>query len=275
MKPIILFRSDERNKEEYKVASQYFEVITQRALINKRDKILCRYSALPYMKELENDVTLLGGSLINSYKQHLYCADIQNWYEDLKEYTFPTWFSVEEIPLNEEGPFVIKGRTNSRKFQWNSKMFAKDRSDIGRVVNNLLDDPFIAEQGLVFRKYIQLETLLEAPQGMKVNREYRFFYIKEEGYAFPIKIGEGFYWSSHIEDVKDMWKTYTIDPCRQLADKVARIVCDKIPFVCIDVGLKHSENSYEPILIEVNDGCMSGLSCIDPKDFYRKLSEIF
>ena len=270
--PIILFRPDESNKQEFELAKQYFEVITQRAEINKRETVLCRYSCLPYMKELENDVNILGGKLFNSYKNHQYCADIQQWYSDLEEYTFPTWFSVEEIPLSENGPFVIKGRTNSRKFQWKSKMFAKDRSDVGRVVGNLMDDPFIAEQGLVFRKYIPLKTITESLQGLRITEEFRFFFVKIKDYFSPFCIGESFYWGAHLEDIQDVNRTLIPYSASRLASKIANIVCEKVNFVCVDIGIKEDG---DPILIELNDGCMAGLSCINPDKFYRNLKDAF
>ena len=67
--------------------------IEYRSLIDEleqRTTIIGRYSVLPFYKELEIDVLNVNNcELINSYEQFKYCADLQNWYQDLSDLTPP------------------------------------------------------------------------------------------------------------------------------------------------------------------------------------------
>src|SRR3990167_6819334 len=110
----ILFRQTLAEENEFETAKKYFEVIESRSLVRPGDKIICRYSALPYYEELEKDVLLLGGTLINSYKQHRYVADISEWDWDLEEFTPKTYFQYDDVKMWDQHSFVIKGKTNSR-----------------------------------------------------------------------------------------------------------------------------------------------------------------
>ena len=45
----------------------------------KNSVVIARYAALPYYRELENDLKAIDCELVNTYKQHRFIADLQNW----------------------------------------------------------------------------------------------------------------------------------------------------------------------------------------------------
>lgn len=55
----ILFRQTLAEENEFETAKKHFEVIDSRSLVKPGDKIICRYSALPYYEELEKDVLFM------------------------------------------------------------------------------------------------------------------------------------------------------------------------------------------------------------------------
>ena len=97
MRNIILYRDDTGWKYESAAAQKYFTCIKSRMQIQAGDLVIPRYSALPFYNEQENDINYVGAKMINSYHQHLYVADLQNWVEDLKDITPQTWNSVAGI----------------------------------------------------------------------------------------------------------------------------------------------------------------------------------
>lgn len=64
MNPVILFRKNEAVEEEFEVAKRFFPVVEHRSDIPTNSLVICRYSALPFNKELEYDVENLGSKLI-------------------------------------------------------------------------------------------------------------------------------------------------------------------------------------------------------------------
>lgn len=125
MTPVILYRRlDNADENEVNaINANSFKLTESRLDIKYGELVIGRYSVLPYYQEQERDIDKIGAKLINSYKQHLYIANLRNWYEDLKEFTPKTWFSLEGC--NYSGPFVLKGHTNSRKFQWDTHVCPK------------------------------------------------------------------------------------------------------------------------------------------------------
>jgi hypothetical protein len=101
---------------------------------------------LPFYKEFEDDIKYLGGNLINSYREHCYVADLQNWYYDLEEYTPKTWFRLDQLP--ETGPYVLKGKTNSKKHKWSTHMYAKNKEKAMNVYSLLSTDGYIGHQDI-------------------------------------------------------------------------------------------------------------------------------
>jgi hypothetical protein len=179
-------------QEELTAAKAHFPCITSRMAIAPDQLIIGRYSVLPFYRELEQDIQYIGARLINTYEQHLYVADLQNWVADLGALTPVTWSRLEDIN-GTTGPFVLKGATNSKKFQWKTHMFARDWLEAGTVYDRLCEDGLIAQQRIYIRQYVPLTTYFEDVVGLPVTKEFRFFVYNGE-----ILTG-GYYWSSHID----------------------------------------------------------------------------
>jgi len=75
-KAIIYYRDDYDWQQESEAAFHYFGAVSNRVLIPYNHIVIPRFSALPFYKELEWDVEFLESTLINSYKQHQYVADL-------------------------------------------------------------------------------------------------------------------------------------------------------------------------------------------------------
>jgi hypothetical protein len=259
--PVILFRQnfnlkDSDISEEFKTAQNFFHVYEYRNRIPPYSLVFGRYSCLPFYKELEQDLKSNGSLLINSYDQHTYIADIMNYYRDIEAFTPKTFETWANLP---EGKYVVKGRTNSRKFRWNTHMFANNKQDLIEVVRRLLDDEFIADQGLIVREYVPLRQIDEGLNGLPISNEYRLFFYKDQ------LLCSGFYWASHFN-------TFTNIPQDGLefAKKIAKIVSKNTNFFVMDVAEK-ADGGW--IVIELNDAQMSGLSLCDPEVLYSNLKK--
>jgi len=259
MEPVVLFRKGYEQEEEFNIAKEYFRVVEYRSEIPANSLVIPRYSALPFYKELEVDVTNLGSTLINSHIGHLWIADF-DYYHDLKGYTPRSWTESEFAYCDEEGPFVLKGLTNSRKFRWNTHMFAETKRQAVAIGAELMQDPLISQQGIIYRKYIPLKTFEIGINGLPFTNEFRFFFYKETILAY------GFYWST----MENLELGKISDEGIQLAKDVAKIASQHVDFFVLDVAEKQ-EGGW--ILIEINDGQMSGLSEINPHVLYSSLNE--
>ena len=254
MKACILYREDQSNKGERKVAEKYFPVVSSRLDCEGYNLVIPRYSALPFYRELETDLTKLRARMINSHLEHQYVANF-DYYEDLKDVTPETWFRPVDVP-KDSGPWVLKGRTNSRKFQWGTHMFAANWERLGEVYNELMNDPLIGQQDVIIRRYVELEKVEDSIAGPPFTNEWRFFFYK------GIYLESGYYWSSADKEGKLDTKG------GMLAHQIANRIKDQIPFVVIDIA-KTAEGKW--ILIELNDGQMSGLSMCNPVNLYARL----
>lgn len=262
----MLFRASLTEEGELETAKKHFPVVGSRSLVQRDALIVPRYSSLPYYDELERDVLIMGGRLINSYHQHLNVAQISRWYPSFQGMTPKTWFSVyEAYASGYEGPFVLKGETNSRKHLWKTHMYAPDRASMRTVFERLLDDSLLNTQSIVVRAY---EKFLRYPVesiGPPVTNEWRCFFYK--GFL----LASGFYWSEHLEQIQavtgglprmSMRGVKFID---KIGERLAQFDC---PFVVADVA----ETQYgDWRLVELNDGTMSGLSCVSADALYKNL----
>lgn len=254
----ILFRNSDETDDEFHACQDVFgEIYEYRSQIPENTRVIPRYSVLPYYEELEEELKLKRSYLINSYEQHRYVADIQNWYPDLKEYTPKTYFIWSELG---DGKYVVKGRTNSRKHQWNRRMFAEGREQLLSVIRSLMDDSFVNDQGLCVREYIPLVTYGTGINDIRFTNEWRCFFLGN------VLISYGYYWShSHYEKPKDLPRKAI-----QFVNKIASIVSEFIEFFVVDIA---QTETGDWIVIELNDAQMSGLSDINPNQFYRSLKE--
>lgn len=254
----VLFRSTKDTLEEEDVARKYFQVTNSRMDLTDCT-VIGRYSVLPYYKELEQDLLLQNSKLINSYFEHLYISTF-DYYWDVEEYTPKTWFDIKEVP-NKGGPFVLKGQTNSRKFNWNTKMFALDFQRAVAIHNELSCDDLLGPQGIIIRQYEKLKTYEIGLNGLPFTNEWRFFFYKEDLLSF------GYYWTM-AEEQKWELSNAGLD----FAVKIAKIIAQHTNFFVLDIAQKEDGDW---ILIEVNDGQMSGLSLNQPDTLYSKLSKKF
>jgi hypothetical protein len=268
MRLVVLYRASEFDDIELTAATDAgFFCTSSRMHIQPGDLVVGRYSVLPFYREQEEDIEIAGARLINTIGQHGYIADMQNWIEDLKDLTPETWFRLEDVPKDGPGSFVLKGATNSKKQAWSTSMFARDYAAASTVYSRLCDDGFIGTQPIYIRRYVPLVRLGEAIGGLPLTKEFRFFVCNGEVLA------GGFYWAAFQEDIVEQGGVIpdiTEVPSAFLEEAVRRVK-DHAPFVVIDVA---QTETGEWIVIELNDGQMSGLSAVDPKVLYRRLHEV-
>jgi hypothetical protein len=260
MKPIIYFRGSLAEEAEKAAAAKYFDIVERRTAIPSNSLVIPRYSALPYNAELEEDIKALGSQLINSHTEHVYVADLRNWYEHLEPYTPRTWFSMDQVP--NKGPFILKGATNSKKYRFWTQMFAKDRADAWNVFSELSADSLIGSQSIYVREYIPLRRLCDqiTSQEPPISEEYRFFVLDGKVLA------KGFYWSTYMDDIEEEVNPDFV-PNDFLQEVISR-VAGFIRFFVIDIA-RTADGRW--IIIELNDGQQSGLSAIDPDILYKNL----
>ena len=260
VKPVILFRKDFDSEGEMEVARKYFPVYENRCAIPDNTFVIPRYSFLPYAQEFEHDMQAKNCYLINSYHQHRSVADISTWAMDplFEGLTPKTWDRLEDIP--EHGPFVLKGETNSKKFQFNTHMYAENKKEAIQVYGRLLEDSLISQQKVYIRKFHPLVRLSQGFNGLPISKEFRLFV------AYGEVVGQGFYWASHAQDIDVPAADYPADFVKKLINLIGR----GINFFVMDIAQEENGNW---ILIEINDGCMSGPSCVDPEALYSNLAE--
>lgn len=266
--PTILFSKPADPTGEYQseleVAQKHLLVIGSRMKVLPGQLVIGRYSVLPFYKELEEDIKYVGGKLINTYRQHRYIADLQNWYADLARFTPETWNNIASVP-DDCGRVVLKGETNSRKERWKTHMFANNKQEAIDVFMRLNDDGFIQGQNIYIRKFVDLVTLTKSPiTDQPITLEYRFFCCDGK------ILTSGFYWSNFMEDVKEQLTVSTPVEATELVEKVLLEIDDKARFVVVDVA---QTKSGQWVLIELNDGQMSGLSENNPDELYKALSD--
>lgn len=264
MKPCFLFRSELDVEHEIDIASQYLPTYTYRSLIPGKSVVIGRYSVLPFYKELSNELKCKGSNLVNSPSEHAFIANVLEWgsdnpYSALYGLTPKSWDQWHSIP---EGAYVVKGCTNSRKHQWNTRMFAPNKAAIADVVSHLLDDVLIADQGIVVREYVPLKTIEVGLNGLPITNEWRTFWYRDQ------MLCKGFYWASHPHlESQARWS----EAAEKLAHEAARRVSEHATFFVLDLA---ETEKGDWIVIEVNDGQMSGLSACDPHELYGNLAKL-
>jgi len=267
---IILYREGDMNAAELAAAKQYFICTPTRMDIRKDDLVIGRYSVLPFYKEQERDVRYVGAELINTFRQHNFVADLWNWYDLIKDHTPETWRRLEDLPDNTQ--FVLKGKTNSKKFEWDTDMFAKDKAAAGIVYSRLTADYMIGNQDIYIRRYVPLKTYMIGIKGLPVTKEFRFFVLNGN------IISGAYYWSSHVDDFKELGLTIpdVMEVPRDWLQGIIDTIGNSISFYAIDVA---QTESSQWIVIELNDGQMSGLSENNPETLYMgmalRLSDAF
>lgn len=253
----VLFRKSLAEEGEFDVCRKYFLTSEYRTFIPYCSLVVPRYSCLPYYRELEVDLQNRGCQLINSYEQHKWIANFE-WYNTLKDHTPKTWdFEYDFCRCQYDGPFVVKGKTNSRKFQWNSQMFAKNKRDAIEVASEISKDSMIGNQGIIIREYVPLKTYEIGLNGLPFTNEWRFFFYKTN------LLSCGYYWSCAEKT------DYEVEPNMiGYALNLAKIVSNHVNFFVLDIAENEDE---EYMLVEINDASMSGLSENNPHTLYKQL----
>lgn len=261
---VVMYRESLLDDGELAAIKENFEHTTQTRMdIREGDLVIGRCCMVPFYKEVARDIELAGGRCINSYKQHMYVADLNNYVEDLKEFTPRTWDDLSRIP-RDIGPLVLKGETNSKKHAWATHMFAPDWQSAGDVYARLTQDGLIGDQKIYIREYVPLVKLGESIGGCPISKEFRIFVYDEE------PIAAGFYWHAFEDDVIAQGNSIpdtTEIPERFVEDVLIR-VGRKVPFYVIDVAQGVDGRWW---VIELNDGQQSGLSANDPRKLYANL----
>lgn len=253
----ILFRKNNSNKEEFEIARKYFNLTTLRTEANNCT-VIPRYSALPFYSELYADLWNLNSHVVNCVNNFNYIANFE-YYDDIKDFTFQTWFDSYNVPNNI--PLVVKGVTNSKKFYWDSQMYCNNREDAFKKVAILRQDSMIGDQQIIYRKYQKLKTFEIGINGLPFTNEWRFFYYKNQ------LIDYGYYWV--IADKPEL-ATIT-ESAKSIVQNVADIISKRNNFFSIDIA---ELDTGEWIVVEINSGEMSGLQSIDPDNFYKNLRNI-
>ena len=256
--PVVYFRESLAEPEEVEAAKRHFRVITQRTHVRPGELVIPRYSALPWNQELCLDLVELGGIPINTYRQHCYVADVRNWYYDLGDLTPRTWFALDQIP--DEGPFVVKGATNSKKLLWDTHCYAADKRAAAEVFVRLAQDSTIGVQPIYVRQFVPLRRLATGLHGLPISEEYRFMILDGNVLA------SGFYWSSHVDELPESYSSDVVP--ESFIQDVIRRVGNHIRFWVADVA-RTAKGDW--VLIELNDGQQAGLSEIAPDALYREL----
>lgn len=256
MKAQILLRPGLAEGGEFEAASTYLPTVRYRTEISPGSLVIPRYSSLPYYDELEQDVRRLGGTLINTYEQHRWIADF-HYYNELRNFTFETWTESTISRAPADIAYVVKGRTNSRKFQWRSSMFAENRRRAVEIGADLYADSMIGTQGILYRRYVPLKKVEEGINGMPMSNEYRFFFLRDAILA------SSFYWA-----IAENVPVGIPAAATNLAKKIAVIAAAHTNFFVLDIA---ETEAGDWVLVEMNCGTMSGLSLIDPVDFYSNL----
>lgn len=260
---VIWFRVGQDNAEEFQVAKETLEglpisVVRYRDEIPDNSLVIPRYSVLPFYEDTERELLRRNIHLINSYEQFRYLEEME-WARDLAEWTPQTWFPGEYGLIPDEGSFVVKGKINSRKWDWNRRMFAPTKADIRPILESLLDDSLISEQGVVVRLFERFQKLDEGLNGLPIINEWRLFFFGEHLFDYC------FYWSI-LDEEEIPWHLPGV--IRKLGNSLAKQVSRKLNFFTLDLAIR--ENG-EARLIEVNDGQMSGLNSCGPGEYYQTL----
>lgn len=256
----LLFRDSPDFKEERQVAAKYFPAFSSTHEVPYNSKVILRYSAQPFFKEVVRDLKFRNSAPINSLEQVSYINGM-DWVADLGEKTPKTWFEGEfaNIP---DVPTVAKGKVRSIRERWNTDMFCPPSVDHRKALYvRLLDYDAIREQGIVFREYVPLKNHGAAFTGMPIANEWRFFYYQN------FLIDFGYYWVSYKEREKNECPPEAI----AFAQECANIVGKKAGLYSLDIAEKESGGWTA---IEINEGQQSGLCGINAASFYASLKNL-
>lgn len=203
-----------------------------------------------------------GAVLANT--EHDWVSDIRQWAPVLGDFTPKTWVSLDDVYSSGfEGPFFVKGIDKSLKVDFNEFCFAADLERLPVVLGNL-KRALPVEQPLVIREFTPLTTYGVSPvTGMPIAHEFRVFVYDGE------ILSEGFYWESVRK--QDNLSLVDAPSYEGFIASVVERVGEWCKFYALDIALT-AEGEW--IVIELNDGCLSGLSANDPDVLYSRLFNV-
>lgn len=264
MKPIVLFRSDLWSAGEMLTCQQYFPVSESRMNLPENSKVIGRYSVLPFYHELVRDLQYINSELINNSQEHSFISRF-DWYYPIEEMTPKTYFDAtmaagafNDMPHG----MILKGRTNSAKaWEW---MYADSKDSFYRIDKFLHQHEMIAAQGVVYREYVPLKIIEKSviPNSFNFVNEWRCFFYKTQMLAF------GYYWTMASEAAIEKANQQNLGEMLMVAQDAVRKLAEHTNFFVVDVA-ETADGRW--IVIEVNDGQMSGLSLCDEKLLYQNL----
>ena len=141
-------------------------------------------------------------------------------------------------------------------------MFAPTKKDAINIACDLDADSLISSQEKIIRRYIPLETVEIGINGLRFTNEWRCFCYGTE------VISIGYYWSNASDAENINGNSQYRSEVNIFASKISKIMGEFVTFYAIDVA--KTENG-DWIVIEINDGQMSGLSMNDPDVLYQNL----
>lgn len=215
--------------------------------------VIPRFRALPFGRELEEEVRTRGSLLVNSWHEHSAVANIFSWAHLLEGLT-PACYTLEDLPHLPEGAYFLKGETNSLKHSWFTSSYAPDRASVLRVADRLRSDLTTGSQQVVirpFQAYRQLGTMVD---GRPLFHERRVFTYRGR------VLSDAWYWSSCRDMVEG---DPTLRPAlyqatlREALEKVAHVA----PLLVLDLA-EYPDGAWG--VVELNSGPMAGLSDNDP-----------
>ncbi len=225
--------------------------------------VVPRFRAIPFGKELEDEIAHRGARLINTYAEHRNIANIFVWAKELSDASLtPAVYGIHELEKLPEGEYFVKGETNSLKFQWHSAAYAPTRSALFDVISAVSNDSTVGGQALAIRPFVHFRKLGEGIVGQPIFHERRAFV-----YGRTV-LGVAPYWSSYPEFRADAIDESKFSTCLY---KLVNATEKHAPFRVIDMA---ELPTGEWQLIELNDGSMSGLSDNDAKAIWKNLSEV-
>lgn len=247
--------------KELLAAKKFFPCVSLLTDIKEYNLVINRYSVYPFPLDQEKEILNIGATPLNTHYQHRYIADLGNYVADLKGLTPKTWDKLSDTP--EEGPFILKGETNSRKSNWKQDMFAANKKEASEVHSRLCGDTLIGQQKIYIREFIPLVTYTHGIGGIPITKEFRFFICDGE------IISSGYYWQNYAEDLESIPNPKEVP--QEFLNKIIEIVKPNISFFVVDVA--QAQNG-DWVVIELNDGSQAGLSCNDPEKLYSNLKMV-
>jgi len=256
---VVLFRTFE-HEDEAQVAIRHLRLITRLEEVRAGDLVVGRFSLTPFYEALEAEILARGAHLAVPYADARYIADM-DWVKDLKGMTPATWIGgdVSAIPADLPHGYFVKGVTHSRKHEW-SRCYARTHGELPGLIEGLRADPLIGSQAIAVREFVPLHVYGTTETGLPISEEYRLF-------VFDGRVmSAGFYWSSYAARF-----SIEADPARIPSAFIAEVI-SRIPLrhFVMDIGITADES---PIVIELNDPGLCGLSGNDPETLYAALAQ--